>query len=311
MKYVLAVFTLVFFSACKEPPSIEGYWHRDRSDWQQNYFFPYEIYCDSDSLFLLDSFLYEHRAAYHKKENLLQLSFTNKDTLDIAFEFISDSLLLLDGVKFNRRPVDTRYKSINYDLLGYRTSDTLDSKFNFDVIKLIQTENGCRFLVEDQIMSLEYLWEYLYTHEGPQMVALFIGKGVGFKDIIEAYFWIQKSGCNKVKLVTGNKTFESFYTLSDKIWIDEEIIKDFNITKSLPPHSTYDLRSFISQVNSEQLWYVYNTNDLAKFTELDKEKVAIVLVNENIDLQSYFKVLELLKDMPHKKMITRLSKNES
>lgn len=292
-KYIYIIISLVLLNSCskRKVENLNGLWRIGYDQETENPFFPYELLFKNDSLILVDGNNFRHKIKHKINWNSIEMSFQNGNIKKARFKIYSDSIISFDSKKFHKTP-DNHIQLKPYKLIDYKTNELLTDNNYYPIIHLIKNENLLKVVLNDRVADLEKIPHFFMgCNTGPQPpLIIYIGEGVNFNDLIEAYLWIKVSGVNSVILVTKNDTYDKFYALKDVITIDSSLMNNFLTEKNIPlaPPITKQVITKTFEINTKT-----NLEKLPSYNET--EKISFKVTN-TLDLITYLKLIEKMKD---------------
>jgi len=297
-------FGLILFSCSqKRIESLDGAWRLDYNGQIESPFFPFELYFVGDSLILIDGNNFKHHISYQIIDDSIEMLFSNESIRKLEFSFHSDSIIYLGTSKFHKFPNDSQNDVKPYELIDYKADEILIDSFYSSIIHLVKIDGQAKVILNDITTDLKNIPDFLESSHGisPSLI-VYLGKGLEFSDLIEAYMWIERSNKYKVTLVTGNDRFDMFYIVNDFISVDnflKEVFLKKEKLKPLPPHpgDSDKLESQIIEIrNQVDIEKLFNTNDSTNY---------LIQIDSQLDLLQYLEILEILRGKKNiKKLIT-------
>lgn len=294
--------------SCRSDTEIffDGYWRLDLDSQNENPSFPFELKFIGDNLFMIDGYNFTHDVKYKDLKDTLNIIFSNGYTCRKGTTLYSDSLLFFDNEEFFRVSSDYFSEIHTYQLLGFETNKTLDDSSYDSVIHLIKKDDQAKVLLNDAISEFKDIPDFLCgEYRKPPTLLLYIGKGISFKDLIGAYFWILTSQYQKVTLVLANRGYEAFFIQKDYFRIEDSLMNEFRKINNLPPFPQLSSELIVRPKN---VITIENSNHISKLESLSDSIDFVVAVDTDLDLISYLKVNEILQEKRNiKKVIKRLT----
>ena len=234
MKTYKSILILLFvLTSCKGGDSLNGFWRLDQSG--QSLPIPYELFFNEDVLYLTDEYSFIYQTNYVIKDDSISLTFSNGNTWKASFIKKSGNLVLGDGSYYKN---DSGHfdPSQQYDLIDLETDEVLNPNANMLFIHLMKMNDSLQVRLNDVIKDLSQIPDYINRGHSSanQPLALFVGEGVKFNDLVEVYKWLQISGLNEVTLITGHKMLAEFYIQKDQISINQQALDSFIRFKNIP-----------------------------------------------------------------------------
>lgn len=215
---------------------LDGYWRLDYNDSLENPFFPFEVQFNSDSIKMVDGNTFSHCASYIKRQDSLDIMFSNSTKVRLSFDMTSDSIIKISNETFYRVRKDDFSEVKNYELLGFVTEKTLEDNPNTTVIHLVKVNNSPKVILNTVVTDLNHIHSFLTDGHGePPPILIYIGKGIKLDDLIEAYNWVFISGIRKVTLVLAHNGLSDYFILNDKIELSDSLIEEFAQVNRIPP----------------------------------------------------------------------------
>jgi len=272
---------------------LEGSWRLDYNGQIESPFFPFELYFEGDSLILIDGNNFKHHIRYQIIDDSIEMFFSSESIRKLQFSFHSDSIISIGTSKFHKFPNDFRDNVKPYELIDYKTDEVLIDSSNSSIIHLVKIDGEVKVILNDISTDLENIPEFLETSHGtPPPLILYLGKGLEFNDLVEAYLRIELSITHKVTLVTGNDCFDEFYIVKDYLSVHDSLMEDFLNKENIPPSPPLPVdnkekeRRIIVFKNRADFDKILNTNDSTKY---------LVQVDSHIDLLDYLELTEKLR----------------
>ena len=306
---IFILILIIILGACEQDKIINltGYWRLDYSEQVENTFFPYELRFNGDTLYMTDGNNFKHKTFYSIENDTLEVNFSNGNKLKVKFQNISDSSIVFDKVKFRRFPSEYSTFVQSYDLVNIKTTKILLEDSNVPVIHLIKVHKKIKVILNDVTSDLNDIPNFLDCNSCAQSsLYLYIGKGIEFGDLVEAYKWVQLSGINHVFLIIGNKTYEKFYTLEDYININESLMNEF-----IKQIKTSSLTPRLPKIDfgGRVAIRINNSDDFSKLMTIKDSSDYLILIGSQIELVKYFELIERTKNrMNVKREITAYNK---
>lgn len=237
MKRLLYIFTItLIISSCTKQPDAEGFWRLDFDEEIVSPFFPYELEFYQDTLRIVDGQNFKQIVLFRQIDDSISMLFANGCTKKYSFEILSDSTIQFAGKKFFRTSEEYFSKTQAYQLLGWNSTQEFIPNSNSPIVHLIKNGDSTQVILNDISADLRSLREFsIWPHGEPPALYLYIGKGIGFKDLIDAFCWIKYSGYDKVELVTSNVSFEEFCSMEDFVEVGDSAFSTFIEKNNLPP----------------------------------------------------------------------------
>ena len=287
--------TLTLFS-CGSDDSLNGFWRLDFDQSSQSPSIPYELFFNEDVLYLTDEYSFIYQTNYIIKDDSISLKFSNGNTWKASFIKKSGNLILGDESYYKN---DSRHfdPSLQYDLIDLKTDEVLNPNVNMLFIHLMKTNNKPHVRLNDVIKNLADIPQYINQGHGisNQPLAIFVGEGVTFNDLVEAYKWLQISGLKEVTLITGYKGLAEFYIQKDQIRINQQALDSFIGLKNIPPAPQKPK----SNEQDRSVIEIQNSIDLEQLEKLVDSKKYLIRIDERIDLLEYLKLCEIIKHNPN------------
>ena len=237
MKRLLYIFTItIIISSCTKEPDAEGFWRLDFDEEIVSPFFPYELEFYQDTLRIVDGYNFKQKMVFRQIGDSISIVFNNDCTKKYSFKILSDSTIQFAGKKFFRTSEEYFSKTQGYQLLGWNSTQEFIPNSNSPIVHLIKNGDSTQVILNDMTADLRSLCEFsIRPHGEPPALYLYIGKGIGLKDLIDAYCWIKYSGYDKVELVTSNVSFEKFSSMEDFAEVGDSTFSTFIEKNNLPP----------------------------------------------------------------------------
>jgi hypothetical protein len=301
--YIIPFGLILFSCSQKRIEKLNGLWRLDFDGQIESPFYPHEIYFEADSFILIDGHSFKHRISYQIVDDSIEMIFSNNSIRKLYFDSKSDSVIFIGDGKFMKISDDYEIQSKPYELIGYITNELLiDSSFS-NIIHLVKNSGEVKVILNDVTTELEIIEEFLApNHDTPPPLILYLGKGLDFNDLIKAYMWIRRSNTHVVTLVTGNDSFDTFYTIKDTIGLDDSLTAYFSKTENIPhappqPVELSDTKRHIIEIK--------NLKDLEKLENLTETTKYLIHIDNRLDLLAYFELIEKIKGKKNvKKVIT-------
>jgi len=297
MNRLLSIFILtVLLASCSNQP--EGFWRLNYDDEVGNLLLPYELSFRSDTLFFVNGYNFKQTSIFKIEGDSISISFKNGIKKRYSLEILSDSSLRFEDRNYFRTSKGYFSKTQSYELLGWSSKNKFNPHENSTTIHLIKDENDSTKVILNGITSnLKELPMFLRGGHGQKpKIYLFLGKGIELKDLSDAYCWIKYSGYRKAELVTGNVSFERFYSLRDYVDVDESTFIKFREKNSLPPPPPFsESKHEIKDV------FVNAMADLNFEEQTDSVKYRYNFSTQ-LDIIQYFELTQKLNDNKNKKL---------
>jgi len=291
--YILTFGLILFSCSQKRIESLDDSWRLDYNGQIESPFFPFELYFEGDSLILIDGNNFKHHIRYQIIDDSIEMFFSNKSIRKLEYRFHSDSIISIGTGKFYKFPNDFRNNVKPYELIDYKTDEILIDNSYSSIIHLVKIGGQAKVILNDITTDLDNISDFLETSSGtnPPLI-LYVGKGLEFNDLVEAYMWIELSNTHKVTLVTGNECFDKFYIVKDFIRINDSLWGDFFKRENIPPFPPYPIdrkekdRTIVQIKNQTDLEKLLNTNDSTKY---------LIQVGNQLDLLDYLELIEKIR----------------
>jgi hypothetical protein len=297
MRYSLTVIAFfLLISSCNSGKKNEviGYWRLNYHDKIENIFIPFEIHFYGDSLKLVDRYNYCQTGHFTRFQDSLNILFSNGSNSIVSLQIVSDSVIRFANETYYRIGYDEFTKIPHYELFGFVTDKLLKESSHNSVIHLIEVDGKPKAILNDVITDLKYIPDYLKAgHYSPRSLLLYIGKGISFEDLVEAYNWILVSGVQKTTLVLANDGFDKFFIQNDKISISDILKMEFQqnnrILPSPPlPESVDDIQWKIIRIE--------NLNQLSNLELLNDSTNYLIQIDNVININDYLKLKGLIEN---------------
>ncbi len=285
---------MILFSCLqKRIESLDGSWRLDYNGQIESPFSPIELYFEGDSLTLIDGNNFKHHIRFQIIDDSIEMFFSNESIQKLEFSFHSDSVISIGAGKFYKFSNDLRNNVKPYELIDYKTDEILiDSPYS-SIIHLVKIDGEVKVILNDITTDLENIPEFLVTSHGtPPSLLLYLGKGLEFNDLIEAYMWIKISNTHKVTLVTGNDCFDEFYIVKDFIPIDDSLMEEFLKNENIPPFPPLPVDN---SETKRQIIRIKNQTDFEKLLNKNDSSRYLIQVDNQLDLLDYLKLTEKLR----------------
>jgi hypothetical protein len=299
--YVI-VFGLILFSCSqKRIESLDGHWLFDFNGKIESLYFPLELCFEGDSLTLIDGYSFNHKVRYQIIEDSIEMIFSNENIRKLKFGFCTDSIITIGLGKYRKVYNNFQCYAKPYKLIGYKTDEILNDSTYSWVIHLVKVNGRLKMILNNCTTDLKNIPEYLITsHRTPLRLILYLGKGLEFNDLIEAYMWINFINSHEVTLVTGNDCFDKFYMVKDFIHIDNSLIEEFLKKENLPPFIPLPVDN---SETKRQIIRIKNQIDFEKLLSKNDSTKYLILVNNQLGLLDY---LEMTKKLSKKSNILKV-----
>jgi len=290
------LFSVLLFTSCEKSINIEGYWMMDMENQPSTYFHPYDLKISSDTIEMADGYNFKQKASYQLIENEMMLKFSEESKFSYPFLLETDSIIYFAGFRYFRIPLDYYSKVESQKLIGYTASKMQDPEGNFTFAHLVKRHGSPIVILNDQTSELKQLPEFLiWSHGAKPKVFLYIGENVSLNDLIEVYCYIKPTLIKRIELVTGNKSFEEFYSIADYIGIDSLTYKEFQKrTNYNPPPPPPEPNSNLVVERSIE---VFGMDDIVSLDTIKEFKNTEILVSNQLNIKEYFVLIEKLNDL--------------
>ncbi len=282
---------------------MDGLWRLDYNGQIDFPFFPFELDFEGDSLILTDGNNFRYQIRYQIIDDSIVMFFTNECIRKLEFNFHSDSIIYIGTGKFYEFPNDFQSVVKPYELIDYKTDEILIDSSYSSIIHLVKIGGQVKVILNDITTDLENIPDFLETSHGTlSPLILYLGKGLEFSDLVEAYSWIELSNIHKVTLVTGNECFDKFYIVKDFISIDNSLIEEFFKKENIPPLPPPPVDSTGIE---RQVIGIRNQTDFGKLLNIKDSTKYLILVDSQLDLLEYLEILGKIRGQKNiKKVIT-------
>ncbi len=294
---ILVCGVILFSCSQNKADRLDGSWLLDHSGKYKSLFTPFDLYFEGDSVIMTDGNLFRHHAHYKMMNDSIELIFSNAVVKKMEFRQHSDSMICVGGLNYHRVTNLPRPGMKPYKLMDYKTNETLKADSYSFVIHLVKMKGKAKAILNDQVAELADIPDFLSTCAGnDQTVAIFLGEGIEFSDLAEAYTFIEYAGVNKAILVTGNACFDEFYAMTDSINIDNGFRAWVLQQHNMPPAQTKPLSDC---PNGRQVVVVNHQTDIEKVMSINDSLQYLIMVDHQLELISYFNLLEITKGKKH------------
>lgn len=303
-RYIIIIFSLWITTSCTQYNSIEGIWKRNLNEQIINPFFPYELSFHHDTLSIFDDYNFKQVARFETTNDSLSITFENNIKANYSFSSLSDSTILISGIKFLKTKEADLTQHQPYTLLGYTSKNKFKPDINSSFINLIKDKDSARVILNSTISNLDELPKYLsHSHGTSQAISVYLGKGIELKDLIEMYCWLKFSGSTHVTLITANKGFEEFNSVQDYVSsIDQQLFLDFIHQYQLPPPLPHPALNNDTMVAKNL--YIKNGTDLKQMESIENQVYYNVLISNQVSMADYLKLREKINQInAHEKRI--------
>ena len=304
-RYIHILFlTLILFSCSqKKIENLNGSWRLDYDEQTKSPFFPFELFFEGDTLIMIDGHNFKNQIRYQIKGDSIEMSFSNGSIKKMDFSIYSDSMIFLGAGKFYKIPNDFLNIVKPYDLIEFKTNEILIDNAYSSVIHLVKNGGQVQVILNDVTTDLENIPDFLVTsHGSPPPLILYLGKGLEFKELVEAYMWIKVAWINRVTLVTGNDAFDKFYIVKDYISIDDSLMDVFLKKENIPPFPPSPIE--ITEIK-RNIIKIDNQADFEKLLTINDSTEYLIQVDNQFDLFGYLELIGKIKGKKNiKKVIT-------
>ncbi len=301
--YILTFGFILFSCSQEKTTNLTGSWRLEYNEQIEAPFFPYELCFNGDTLTMIDGNNFKHQVKYQIIDDSIEMIFSNGSIRKIDFNVYSDSIISLGVGKFNKIHDDFLSSVQPYNLIDYKTNEILTDNEYLNVIHLVKNKGRVQVILNDVITNLENIPDFLESsHSSPPPLLLYLGKGIEFKDLIEAYMWIKVSWTHFVFLVTGNDSFDKFYIIKDYISIDDSLMNSFLMKENIPPFppssvENIELKSHIIEIS--------NQANFEKLLNINDSTESLIKIGNQIDIIGYFELIKMIEGKKNiKKVIT-------
>ncbi len=291
----ILLLTLTLFS-CGSDDNLNGLWKLNFDQSSQSPSIPYELFFNEDTLYLTDEYSFIYQTNYVIKDDSISLTFSNGNTWKTSFIKKSGNLILGNG-SFYKNDSGHFDPSLQYDLIDLETDEVLNPNANMLFIHLMKINDSLQVRLNDVIADQGSIPAYINRGHSSanQPLALFVGEGVTFNDLVEVYKWLQISGLSEITLITGHKMLAEFYIQKDQISINQQALDSFISLKNIPPAPQKPK----SNEQDRSVIEIQNSIDLEQLEKLVDSQKYLIRIDERIDLLDYLKLCEIIKHNPN------------
>tara|TARA_A100000171_G_C2125075_1_gene143007 strand:+ start:1066 stop:1977 length:912 start_codon:yes stop_codon:yes gene_type:complete len=294
--YKSILILLLILTSCKSGDNLNGFWKLDFDQSNQSPSIAYELFFNEDTLYLTNENSFIYQTTYVVKNDSLSLSLSNGDTWKASF-IKKSGLLVLGNSSFYKNDFRHFDPNLQYDLINFETDELLNLNASMIIIHLMKMNNKPQVRLNDVIKDLANIPEYINQGHriSNQPLALFVGKGVTYNDLLEVYKWLQISGLKEVTLITGYKGLAEFYIQQDQIRINQQSIDSFISLKNIPPVP----QKTENKDQDGSVIEIQNSIDLERLQKLIHSQKYLIKIHERIDLLDYLKLSKIIEQNPN------------
>ena len=220
----------------------------------------------------------------------------HENEVKFLFEIKGDSSLLFGNDQFYKIDPDAGTFVPNYKLIGFTAKNLFKNSKPQSVryIHLIKRNDSIKVILNDMVTELPDIPLFLACEDclRPSVIAVCLGGGITFYDLLNAYKWIYSAGINQVLLITDNKRLVEFYYQKDNIQINDSLMMEFFLSESIPPPPPRP----IGKMPQQMIVQIADKKDFTKLPIIKDSGHYLIEVDVGIPIFDYLKLNELIGD---------------
>lgn len=294
----------LIYASCTTPAEerLNGVWLLSHDEIVGEQVVPFYFCFNGDSLTVFDDHYFGYKGKYKLETKELTLNIGDSLLFNFPFELNSDTTFHLSQKCFVRRDDLEFHLPASYALIQFPAINPYKARSNESVVHLIKIEGKIQIIINDRERNPVAISAFVSSsHSPPQDIALYIGKGVTMRDLLEAYYYLYLGMVRNIKLITYNEGIGKFYYIREKLIVCDTSDQGLNIV----PQSPTCMKSTENEETELPLIMVNDFMDVEKVRNLDDSVSVEVNIGSKLNILTYLELRKTLEEKPKAKLILR------